>query len=508
MFKPSSDFPITTFQVGSSLRACGDSNLKLNGQPLDVQWHDTQGSGQDDSEAHFSTPISWTVKCLYNIIPRDGSPSHGEDVVHVFTLISWGDEPRRALHRLTVSYRQYGYPSILRWEPSDILLPGFDDDYEHWSTPISPSMLEKAAEHPMNPAEIVTASPHAEQKNLQSHLVDLKAKFQEKIHKAIDLLNKLCHGQASEIAKQEDSRIHLAKLTKNSTDPDILPDKLEVSEVEVEVGYHELDYTVTPTTHPNPIRLPPAAETRSIEPPESPFDPSSPSLSYDQPVTLSAIVLKSFFLALSVFSLLTWLYLHFHDPRRRADRAARREERRTKRLYRRAARRQKIRNWFWAFRMKHGFASPDVLSSNEKHARVTAQENILEIVMKDDIRALRNAHRVVSSMTSDSSAAAAAAAEEGHAGLAYNGGEQSHRRLRSVRSVSTLPGYESEGSQPPPYRYDDGRRGSVAEFTSDSSVVSTSPRISRDGTSSDFEEKIEDINLEEHQVVDGLRGRK
>ena len=69
--------------------------------------------------------------------------------------------------------------------------------------------------------------------------------------------------------------------------------------------------------------------------------------------------------------------------------------------------------------------------------------------------------------------------------------------------MSTLPGYESEGSQPPPYAFDEGRRASVVEFTSDSSVVSTSPRISRDGTSSDFEEKIEDINLEsgEHVIL-------
>ena len=76
------------------------------------------------------------------------------------------------------------------------------------------------------------------------------------------------------------------------------------------------------------------------------------------------------------------------------------------------------------------------------------------------------------------------------------------------RSVSTLPGYESDGSPPP--SYDDAGNsleGTTvvngfqyttvdAEFTSDSSVISTSPRISRDGTNSEFDEKFEQISLE------------
>ena len=445
------------------------------------------------------------VNCLSSPAPYDGSSSQREDAVHVFTLISWENQPRQDLHRITISYRQNAHPSIIRWEPSDTFLPGYDSDYEYWSTPASPLLVEKITEHPSDPTETVIGSSHTEQKSLQSHFGNLKAKFKEEVHKVADFFGKLCQKQALKIAKLSDSHYHIAKLTKNSTDPDDLPEEFGSSVVDK--VHDELDYTSTAATHPNPIRLPPAAETRSVEPPQSPNDPSLPSLSYDQPITLSAIILKSFFLALSVLALLTWLYLHFHDPRRRADRAARREERLTKRLYRRAARRQKIRNWFWAFRMKYGLASPVILGLDEKHARVLAQETVLEDVMKDDIRALRNAHTAVTSMASDSSIAAAAAAEEGHAGLAYDGGEHSHRRLRTVRSVSTLPGYESEGSQPPCYRFNEGRRVSIVEFTSDSSVVSTSPRISRDGTSSDFEEKIEDINLGEHQV-DGLRGRK
>lgn len=170
-------------------------------------------------------------------------------------------------------------------------------------------------------------------------------------------------------------------------------------------------------------------------------------------------------------------------------------------MYRRAAQKQAFENWlrsarlkFKAVRFRYGLAPQAAISWDEKERRVSAQEAVLEDVMADDIRALRNAHRVVSSIT---------AAEEGRHGFVY-GAEGSQRR----RSVSTLPGYESEGSLPP--AYDDGgdsidgtavvngiRYNPVdAEFTSDSSVVSTSPRLSRDGTNSEFDEKFEQISLE------------
>lgn len=170
-------------------------------------------------------------------------------------------------------------------------------------------------------------------------------------------------------------------------------------------------------------------------------------------------------------------------------------------MYRRAAQKQAVKNWLRsvhlqikAFRFRYGFAPQAAISWNEKRTRVTAQEAVLEEVMADDIRALRNAHRVVSSIT---------AAEEGRHDFAYQS-ESSERR----RSVSTLPGYESEDSLPPSYDDAGDNFGEAAivngfqynhvdaEFTSDSSVISTSPRISRDGTNSEFDEKFEQISLE------------
>ena len=51
--------------------------------------------------------------------------------------------------------------------------------------------------------------------------------------------------------------------------------------------------------------------------------------------------------------------------------------------------------------------------------------------------------------------------------------------------MCTLPGYESEGTLPPGYT-------TVVEDTPDSSVVSTSPRISQDGLGTLMGSEIED----------------
>ncbi len=243
-----------------------------------------------------------------------------------------------------------------------------------------------------------------------------------------------------------------------------------------------------------------AAETRSLSTGalQTSTSPTTTTLPFQ--TNINTHLLRTFGLGLIVLSCLAWLILRFRDPRRRVDCAARREERRTKRMYRRAAQKQALENWirsahlkFSAFRFRYGFAPQAAISWDEKRTRVIAQEAVLEDAMADDIRALRNAHRVVSSIT---------AAEEGRHDFVYEA-EGSERR----RSVSTLPGYESDGSLPPSYDHAGNRfEGTTvvnrfqdnlvdAEFTSDSSVISTSPRISRDGTNSEFDEKFEQISL-------------
>lgn len=259
-----------------------------------------------------------------------------------------------------------------------------------------------------------------------------------------------------------------------------------------------VDTTEITTTVPNHS----AAATRSLTAAQA-IDSVSASASTTPPSSQSynnLQYLKLFGIFLIFSSCIIWVSLRCCNPRRRAEFYARQEERRNRKLYRRAAREYKVKKWFWEFRIRHGLAPALVISHNEKQTRVMTQEEILEDVMTNDIRALRNAHRVVSSIT---------AAEEGRSGCVYESTDSERRR-----SVSTLPGYESEGSQPPTYEdvdcnlngptVVDGFRYTPAEFnefTSNSSVISTSPRISRDGSSSDFDEKIEPIYLAESELA-------
>lgn len=110
--------------------------------------------------------------------------------------------------------------------------------------------------------------------------------------------------------------------------------------------------------------------------------------------------------------------------------------------------------------------------------------------MKEDIRKLTNAHRIGNNIS---------AAEQGRSIYMYDS-DSSGRRSRE-----TLPGYESEGTQPPSYDRDvivgvsrvaNGFRYIPdQETTPDSSVISTSPRTSRDDRSSIYEKDIEPLSL-------------
>lgn len=119
------------------------------------------------------------------------------------------------------------------------------------------------------------------------------------------------------------------------------------------------------------------------------------------------------------------------------------------------------------------------------------QEEVLEVVMREDIRKLRRARRARNNIS---------AAEQGQS-IYICDSDDSRRRSRE-----TLPGYDSESTQPPSYEADvigrvtrvaDGFRYSPGdrEDTPDSSVISTSPRTSRDDRSSVCEKDIEPLNL-------------
>ena len=370
-----------------------------------------------------------------------------------------------------------GKPTILRFRLGETDLKNIELGANLWRTPSL--QFDPDIPAPAHEENLTTFFIHA-QKSLGAHLNALKSSLKAKIHKLIEHLP--CH-----------THIGLPKAIKEGTSPQVSSDRLleppQISHDELLPS--TLEGSDSTSTIPNLS----ASETRSLTSPET-IDPSatlthsisSPHSPYDFQS------LKIFGLVLILGTCFAWIFLRCRDPRRRADFRAHREEHRNRILYRKAARKHKLKTWYWNFRLRYGLVPRATISWDEKRARVIQQETVLEDVMIDDIRALRNAHRVVSNIT---------LAEEGRTGLLYGSEGSEH-----MRSMSTLPGYESEGSQPPSYDDADESLGGATvvngfrytpaetEFTPDSSVISTSPRTSRDGTNSDFDEKFEPISLE------------
>ncbi|KAL9103770.1 MAG: hypothetical protein Q9163_001229 [Psora crenata] len=505
---PTWSYPVLTFEVKSSGAVCGENNVKLNGQTLETNWTGPKADGVGFLEA-YNAGFSFTISCLPAFMsPKDDSYDDGRDGIHVLSLQLHAPDAQSDIPGFTISYKQAGQPSIIRFQPSYV---NIERDYKkaaEWKVPTLPFAADTQPPLEKSLQEATTGSLHRDQKNLQSHIeaidVTLKDKvenFKDNAHKAVQRVRKACHRLKDKALKaiaslEKPCRKHSSKVDEaedhfhkvadvaevdglasiaNTSDDSLLDPHLE-SQVNT-IGPNDQNVSPSPNV--------PATKTKSVN--TIPPTASAASIPTSLKGVPSFVVLKSFTLALILLSFFSWLFLRCRDPRCRADRAARREERRNKRLYRRAARHQAMKNWFWSLRMKYCLANPTRHFQNEKHNRVITQESILGDLMKDDIRALRNAHRAVSSMT-------ATAAEEGRAGFYDSEGEQ--RPAGIIGSVSTMPGYETDGSQPPPYDESRCMGGDMEEeSTPDSSVISTSPRISRDGTNSDFEEKIEVLDL-------------
>lgn len=414
--------------------------------------------------------------------------------MHVLSL-RFRDGPRHP--GFTVSYKQLSTPSILRFTPGynsrDFATsPSLSNP---WRTPSIDSDPDIPANEKEDGSTALFETLHRGQKSLRTKIATIKSTLKAGLRKVGKIICPKPTGgfRGHEVKMPLGARPH-----RIASDKLLEPAPNSHEEAASTTEHDELDPTNTFTLHS-------AATTRSLSHVEA-LDPtatSTSSPSFPSQSEQNIHLLKLFGLVLILSSCLVWTFLRCRDPRRRAECLAWREERRNRTLYRRAARLHKWKMWFWNRqqeiitlwnnRVKFCLASKAAIAWDEKMGRDNEQEVDLEDAMTNDIRALRHAHRIVSDITF---------AEEGRSGQVYES-EGSERR----RSVSTLPGYESEGSQPPSYD-DVGEVISNAavdaftyttfetEFRSDSSVISTSPRISRDGTNSDFDEKIEPISLE------------
>ncbi|KIW22400.1 uncharacterized protein PV07_12289 [Cladophialophora immunda] len=171
----------------------------------------------------------------------------------------------------------------------------------------------------------------------------------------------------------------------------------------------------------------------------------------------------------------------FRDPRRRAERAARWEERRTRRLYRKAACKHKWRTWW------KGFRNPGTNDYEEKREMILDQESLLEEGddgLQKEIRTLRNASDFVRDLVQ---------AEEGRSRSGYRG----HCDREGFEPAELDAGVGSSGLSDiapsyvtPPPRYEEELEGEIVvvddfrytpsntDDTPESSIVDCSPRLS------------------------------
>ncbi|KAL8791918.1 MAG: hypothetical protein Q9195_005494 [Heterodermia aff. obscurata] len=488
-----------TLEIKSSKRPCGESNLTFLGHELRSVWDGTSATGELLLSNSFPPILAnWQIHCLYNTVPSGRNGPNGDNVAQV---LSFGiQRTKKDLNvGFTISYKQIGAPTVLQFSPRSTKWNDIESDTEYWRTPSSTFIVPhhtnddeaeetEREEYPVEPATNKQNTFSGSFGKVTQYVIQQLANFRKTAAKVVQS----CHTHLKNLG----SSIHkvMAKMC-----PDYRYEPQKEKQLKPPAT-ESLSTTNLPLqAPPSPLtETAPPASTRSLHTPtaspsvNSVFHPTPPVSPFSSPATRPTHFLKLVTVAFLLFSLLTYIIIYIRDPRRRADRAARREERRNKKLYRRAA----WRHW-WQTRicaLRHrgcprSRGTGTCETWDEKRTRVLEQENILEAVAQHDIRTLRHATRPNRNRHPNS----IAAAEEGRNDFLYQSdSESSERRRRRRQSMSTLPGYESEGTLPPGYT-------TVIEDTPDSSVVSTSPRISRDGlgtlTDSEDGKSIEDFSL-------------
>ena len=435
---------------------------------------------------------TWQTTCLSSNGLVGNTSVLDEDIVQVLSLLIEGSS-QETQTGFTISYQQLHKPAITHFDLHPTVSTNIIANIAFWRAPpdtLKTAQLGDGFLHSSNGQQKILHIPF----EMIGHLIKWEV---ETVKHIADKAIKACHHHFASVHTRLDNftqPMHAKFCQKKGHGSHGLgtflskPSHATSHPLEKVVETSPQSHLASPTIaefqdSTNTLPSPTASQIRSLTKPKSSNAPQYSRLldvNYDR----RSHYLETLGILSVVVTFIVWLIRYIRDPRRRADRAARREERRNRRLYRRAAQVQKWRKWIYNLRHKYCPIPQVVDSWDEKRIRVLEQENVLEAVMKDEMCALRHAHIVVNGIS---------AAEEGRNNYEYEA-EPSRRR----RSVATLPGYESEGTQPPAYDEEainvvDGFRYRPAanEDTPDSSVISTSPRISRDGRDSDLGRELE-----------------
>ena len=414
---------------------------------------------------------SWKTSCIFDVVPDGGSNSQGQDVAQVliFTLNQVDGKDIDGRSGFTVSFKQTT-PEILRISPVPVTSAGEDESAEEWRDP--PSALKWSSPGQGNKESSTLASIENEitqLKQLKAEAKELRRLIEEKKKTIKALIEQDYQSFKAEIRHCDGIRcvikamLHKARGAIRMVCHRFRPSKDDHQHHQHLPTPQDGSDAATPPANDDPVSLPSHHNFRPHFLPHELEDDHPKS-----PLRKTLKALKICVIALGLVSFFGLIFRKCRNPRRRAECAARREERRNIRLFRRAACRQRWRNWFCR-------RKPVRSEYNEKQALIIDQESILESAMQAEIHELRKAHEMVNDMVM---------AEEGRYIHELDGG---------LTRRSSLPGYDSRsesGATEPPSYEEQLAGDSVADgfqytpegtaSTPASSVIDTSPRVSLD----------------------------
>ncbi|KAJ4353630.1 uncharacterized protein N0V89_005360 [Didymosphaeria variabile] len=556
---------VLSVKTHANEEACGVSNITLNGAYLSQEWNGDFASGSGSytgvtdiqENAWFlqhDLDLEWESACLHG-------EEEADDTAQVLTVnIKSIDGKSLSLPYpgFTLSFKQASPPELLRLQSTPDLIASSSEHAESWRKP--PTHLRLTLPK-LKGVESFETSGHSE---LEDDIQELKAleKEAKKLQKAIAEKKKYIDSQVRKEAqsfKEElqncDNLTCVAKTIASGArgawrilyvrfrpnhhhhhgpppmgHPDDgfhrvwRPGNNKQGNIKIESEgvpppppppHHDGPGHPPPPPphHDGPGHPPPPPPPPHHDGPGHPPPPPPPPHSHHgaprmpPPESPFVIALEVVLGLLCCGCILTVIRHRCSSLRTRTERAAAREERLTRREYRRAARRHAIRKW-WRGDWRDQERMEDY---EEKRSLIQHQEGVLEEAMQEEIRQLRAAHGVVNDLVSS--------AEEGRVVTYphnYCPCSRSHpvpqAPLSPLSTASTypptsipelpsrplsrtdsLPGYAS--SSPPAYEEDEDVSDSVANgfrhysstdsttssnsrWTPDSSIIDVSPRPS------------------------------
>lgn len=519
-----------TFQAFSTNSSCGTSNLTLNGVPLNQAWDSTglraQGEASIPTTDH-TLGVWWYSDCL----AKSNLDVDRRNASQLLTLTVENIDSRKvlSLSGFTISFNQINQPQLLRLSTFPDYSAISPPQVGSWRDPPPALRLSNTVQTSNLSLNAIEDSPAAAPNSSLPELVEelrlLQAEAEaldELIQLKHDYIHTLVHKEA-EILKEE---IHqcdgwicalkaiwrkahgAANLVYLSLRPNPHRD-----EVRTKNSYWRVTGGQQPTVMkmsfvegvdrgyplPQPPPLSHCADGQpggSADDEKRPFPdelPPRPPPRHRRP-PFFIVLIKTILIITGIAAIISFIRRRCCSLRKRTDRAAAREQRRTERAYRRQARRQAFRDWWYGRRRGTPGLRPG--DYDEKRELIRQQEGVLEEAMQDEIRQLQVQEEIRQLRQTHTTVDQLVRAEEGRSRHYLQ-----HNLHQTVASSSTHPhGFiaipippRSTGSSsymdPPTPR---SRASSLPDYTSESGASNPPPsyksRVSAASQSEDTDE--------------------